>query len=97
MADLSRDELQRLARLGAKARLEELQQEEAAIRRAFPDVFGRRRGRPAAAPSAGPSQPAARRRRRRRSNMSPAARRAVSIRMKKYWADRRKEKAAKSK
>jgi hypothetical protein len=90
VVDLSRDELQRLARLGAKSRLEELQREEAAIRRAFPDLFGRGRGRRAAAPVAagGP---------RRRRGMSAAARKAVSIRMRKYWADRRKAKAAKTK
>lgn len=70
--------------------MEELQREEAAIRRAFPDLFGRGRGRRAAAPVAagGP---------RRRRGMSAAARKAVSIRMRKYWADRRKAKAAKTK
>jgi hypothetical protein len=80
VADLTRSELQRLARLGAKARLEELRQEEAAIRRAFPDLFGRRQ---AAASGGG---------RRRRRGMSAAARKAVSERMKKYWAARRKSK-----
>jgi hypothetical protein len=90
VADLSRDELQRLARLGAKSRLEELQREEAAIRGAFPDLFGRRRGRPATAPAAAG-------RVRRRKGMSAAARKAVSIRMRKYWADRRKAKTAKTK
>ena len=90
MADLSRDELQRLARLGARSRLEELQREEAAIRRAFPDLFGRGRGRQAAAPAETGGV-------RRRRGMSAAARKAVSIRMRKYWADRRKAKAAKSK
>jgi hypothetical protein len=93
VADLSRDELQRLARLGAKARLEELRQEEAAIRQAFPDLFrgGRRaRGASAAASADGDGR---RRRRRRRRGMSPAARKAVSVRMKKYWAERRKAKA----
>jgi len=85
VADLNRDELQRLARLGARARLEELQREETAIRQAFPDLFRGGGGRPAAA-----------RGRRRRSNMSAAARKAVSVRMKKYWADRRKEKAARA-
>ena len=89
MADLSRSELQRLARLGAESRLEELRREEAAIRRAFPDLFGRGRGRRAAEASAGG--------RRRRRGMSAAARKAVSVRMKKYWADRRKAKAAKTK
>jgi hypothetical protein len=96
VADLSRSELQRLAQLGAKARLEELQQEEAAIRRAFPGLVGRRPGRRAGpGHPAGASRPAATR--RRRSNMSAAARKAVSIRMKRYWAERRKEKAAKAK
>ena len=90
MADLTRDELQRLARLGAKSRLEELQREEAAIRRAFPDLFGRGRGRQAAAPAAAGSG-------RRRRGMSAAARKAVSIRMRKYWAERRKAKASKTK
>ena len=83
VADLSRSELQRLARLGARARLEELRAEEAAIRRAFPDLF---RGRPASAGGAGGSK-------RRRRGMSAAARKAVSERMKKYWAARRKSSA----
>jgi hypothetical protein len=93
VADLSREELQRLARLGAKSRLEELRKEEAAIRRAFPDLFGgRTRGRRAAGDgAAAPS--GTRRRRRRQSTMSAAARKAVSDRMKKYWAARRKSKA----
>jgi hypothetical protein len=90
VVDLSRDELQRLARLGARSRLEELQREEAAIRRAFPDLFGRGRGRQAAAPAAAGVA-------RRRRGMSAAARKAVSIRMRKYWAERRKAKASKTK
>lgn len=88
MADLSRDELQRLARLGARARLEELQREEAAIRHAFPDLFRGGRRRKAAAPAAAGG--------RRRRGMSAAARKAVSVRMRKYWAERRKAKAAKA-
>jgi hypothetical protein len=83
VGDLSRNELQRLARLGARTRLEELRQEEAAIRSAFPDLF---RGRQATAGRAsGP--------RRRRRRMSAAARKQVSDRMKKYWAARRKSSA----
>jgi hypothetical protein len=89
VADLTREELQRLARLGAKSRLEELQREEAAIRRTFPDLFGRR-GRQSPGT---PDRPA--RRRRRRKGMSAAARKAVSDRMKKYWAARRKDKKTK--
>lgn len=92
MSDLNRDQLQRLARLGAQARLEELRREEAAIRQAFPDLFGRGRGRgQSAAPAA--AKPA----RRGRRKMSAAGRKAVSERMRKYWADRRKAKASKSK
>jgi len=85
---LTRDELQRLARLGAKSRLEELRREEAEIRRAFPDLAGGR-GRPAGTRGGRTGG------RRRRSSMSAAARKAVSQRMKKYWADRRKQKQAK--
>lgn len=87
MADLSRDELQRLARLGARARLEELRREEAAIRRTFPDLFSGGRQRRGSENQGTP--------RRKRSRMSAAARRAVSERMKKYWAERRKGKGSK--
>lgn len=89
--DLSRDDLKRLARLGAMRRLEELQREEAAIRAAFPELFraSTRAARTSAADDAAPA-----RRRKRKSNMSPAARKAVSERMKKYWAERRKAKAS---
>jgi hypothetical protein len=86
VADLNREELQRLARLGAEARLKELLAEEAAIRRAFPHVFRGRRS-PANVPEAAAP---VRRRQKRRSRMSPAARKAVSERMKKYWAARRR-------
>ena len=74
--------MQQLARLGAKARLEELKSEEAAIRRAFPDLFRGGRG------AGGDATP-----KRRRKGMSAAARKAVSERMRKYWAARRKAKA----
>jgi hypothetical protein len=88
VADLSRDVLQQLARLGAKARLGELRSEEAAIRSAFPDLFGAR-SRQSSSDGAEP--------RRRRRGMSAAARKAVSARMKKYWAARRKAKGAAAK
>ncbi len=105
MAQLSPQELNRLARLGAQARLEELRQEEANIRAAFPDLFGaagggRRRGRGRGSKrAAAPAEAATARRatRRRKSNMSPAARKAVSERMRKYWAERRKAKGAEKK
>ncbi len=90
MSELNREQLQRLARLGAQARLDELRREEVAIRAAFPDLFGRGRQRKAG----GEPAPAGTRRRR---GMSAAARKAVSERMRKYWAERRKAKAAKGK
>jgi hypothetical protein len=101
VADLSRDELHRLARLGAEARLRELRQEEDSIRQAFPDLFGAgparrgRRPRAAASPAAAPAPAAANSasRKGRRYTMSAAQKRAVSERMKKYWAGRRREKA----
>jgi hypothetical protein len=97
--ELSRDELRKLARLGAQRRLEELRQEEAAIRAAFPELGraasgapagarsarGRRKGRSAAA-----SERAPKAKRQARYKMSAAQKRAVSERMKKYWAARRK-------
>ncbi len=82
MADLTRAALHQLARLGAKARLEELRREEAAIRKAFPGLSGS--GRQAA----GGGNATA----RTRKPMSDAARRKVSRRMKKYWAAKRKDK-----
>jgi hypothetical protein len=88
VADLNRNDLRKFARLGAKARLEQLRQEEASIRRAFPDLFSRGAGAAASAGDAAAAAPA----RRRRSRMSAAARKAVSERMRKYWAERRKAK-----
>jgi hypothetical protein len=85
VANLSTEQLRRLARLGAIARLEQLKQEEAAIRAEFPELFGRGRrsvGAEAAKPAERPS----------RKKMSAAARKAVSARMRKYWAERRKSK-----
>jgi hypothetical protein len=87
VADLSREQLERLARLGAQSRLEELRGEEAAIRRTFPDLFSGR-GRRSGGETTGRGRP-----RRRRRGMSAAARKAVSARMKKYWAARRKSSA----
>ena len=84
MANLNAEQLRRLARLGAMARLQQLKEEEAAIRAVFPELLG---GRRAAADSGG-----GQRRRRRRTKMSVANRQAVSERMKKYWAERRKAK-----
>ena len=88
MANLSTEQLRRLARLGAVARLEQLREEEAAIRSEFPELFGRgRRVSQTVGPAAAPAT-----RRRRRKPMTAAQKKAVSERMRKYWAERRKAK-----
>jgi hypothetical protein len=93
VANLTADQLRRLARLGATSRLEQIRAEEAAIRGEFPELFGRGANRGSTGTAA--AAPAAKRRRRRRPAMSAAQRKAVSERMRKYWADRRKAKGAK--
>lgn len=85
---LNRRELQRLARLGAQARLEQLERERALILKAFPGLEG---SMPALRGSSADGEAP----RRRRRGMSAAQRKAVSTRMRKYWAARRKEKAGK--
>ena len=87
MATLTQEQLQRLARLGAMARLEQIRQEEADIRAAFPELFGRGRGTSSPDGKAKASRP-----RRKRPAMSAEGRKAVSERMRKYWAERRKGK-----
>ncbi len=78
---LADGELHRLARLGAVARLKEIEAEAAAIRRAFPGLAGIHpdRGKERA-----PEKPA-----RRKRHMSPAAREAARQRMQDYWARRK--------
>ena len=83
-------ELVRLARVGAAARLAELERERAMLLRAFPDL---RRAASQAQPD-GASMAA--RPKRRRRGMSAAARKAVSLRMKKYWAERRAKRRART-
>lgn len=75
---LTRDQLTELARHGAAARIHELEQEIAAIRSAFRGLGVARRGG------------ARKHRRRAGRRMSAANRKAASLRMKKYWAARRK-------
>ena len=90
-AELSRDDMRRLARLGAMRRLEEIRREEAAIRAVFPELFGKATAAASAAGGATPSTTVGGTRARARK-MSAAGRKAVSDRMKKYWAERRKAK-----
>src|SRR5437764_374002 len=79
-----------LAKRGAEARIQELQAEIKSLTQIFPHL------RYGAAVS--PAMPdtvedgKSRGRRRRRSKMSAAARKAVSDRMKKYWAKRKSAK-----
>jgi hypothetical protein len=87
LANLNPEQLRRLARLGAVARLEQLRQEETAIRAEFPELFGGRRGNGRAAAKEGGA------RTRRRRPMTAAQRKEVSERMRKYWAARRKASA----
>ena len=92
---LSRVEVKRLALIGAQSRLDALNAEIASIVRAFPELS---RGRATAATTAvGNDTPRKGKGGRKRNwNMSEAQKRAVSERMKKYWAGRRKEKGSKA-
>lgn len=85
-------DLKSYARRGAEARLRELAEEAKQLLKVFPNLsasfdedelplnFILRRGARKAATA------------RRRRRMSAAQRRAVSVRMKRYWAERRKAK-----
>ena len=81
---MTEQELRRLARIGAEARLGELQREIEAIYRTFPDL----RSGATKATTALQSPP---KRRRRRRRMSAAARKAVSLAQKKRWAEWRRK------
>jgi hypothetical protein len=70
------------AELGASLRLAELEREEAAIFKAFPAL---RKERPEVRGTGLAKQ---------RRRMSPASRRAVSARMKTYWAKRKKRESS---
>ena len=93
---LSRVEVKRLALIGAQSRLDALNAEISQIVRAFPELS--RGGRATAASTAVSNNTPRKGRggRKRNWNMSDAQKRAVSERMKKYWAGRRKEKATKA-
>ena len=97
---LNRVELLRLARLGATSRLEELRREIVSLETLLgggaprEKSRGPRRKTAKAAPvaKAAPAVAAAAAPDATKSAWSPAARRAVSLRMKKYWAARRQAK-----
>jgi len=77
---LSLEQLQHLARAGAEATLHRLRAEIEVLERTFPELASSRGRRQIAT-----------RVQKRAGHMSAAARRAVSERMKKYWAERRKQ------
>ena len=78
-------DLREYARRGAQARAAELQTELASIYRAFPELRGTQS-------AGGKGGSVSRRTRGRRKPMSAAEKKAVSVRMRKYWAERRKAK-----
>ena len=80
---LSAERLRELARVGAETAVKQLRAEIMAIERTFPELGVSQR---AIRRSVGTAE-------RRVRKMSAAARKAVSQRMKKYWAERRKAKA----
>jgi hypothetical protein len=83
---LSAEKLREYARAGAQVTLHRLRAEIAAIERAFPD-FASQEVRSRSVKQASGAV------RRRSPRMSAAARKAVSQRMKRYWAKRRKAQA----
>jgi len=85
---MTHQELRNLAREGARQRVAALNQELATIYLEFPEL-ARERGSKASGLRAVAPRVA-----RKRPAMSAAERKAVSLRMKAYWADRRKKKAA---
>jgi hypothetical protein len=82
---LSIDKLRDLARVGAEAALKRLRAEVIAIERTFPELALPQRRRQL--------RQSVQRARKRTGQMSAAARKAVSQRMKRYWAERRKAQA----
>jgi len=82
---MTKQELRRLARIGAEARLGELQREIEAIQKTFPDLRSGQLGQPSRSATVGG------RKRRRRRKMSAAAKKAVSLAQKKRWAEWRKK------
>ena len=77
---LTQEQLTSLARLGAPVRLEELRREIAMLEALLTRTGGRK-----------PSASASSRGTRRKPRWSASARKAVSERMRKYWAGRRRQ------
>ncbi len=84
---LDKHALYRLARIGAMARLQELEAEAAAIRKAFPGL----KKAQAIAPTL--TEAVAKPKAKKRKKMSAEARKAIGDRMKAYWAAKRQAQA----
>lgn len=82
---LSTEKLRELARMGAEAALKRLRAEIIAIERTFPELALPRRRRAVRRSLKQATE--------RTRHMSAAARKAVSERMKRYWAERKKARA----
>src|SRR5690349_18609289 len=78
--DTNMARLREYALVGARARLEELRNEEATLRQDFPELF--RGGAAKSAPEG---------RKRGRRALTAAEKKAISERMRKYWADRKRK------
>ena len=85
MKSLTGDRLRELARTGADLTLRRLRAEIVAIERAFPELALPRRRRALRRSLKNATK--------RTRTMSAAARKAVSVRMKRYWEERRKAQA----
>jgi hypothetical protein len=85
MPTISDKQLHDLARLGAIARLKELDEEAAAIRKMFPGLKNVQEAAPDFVEPATKTKP------RKRKQRSLASRKAARVRMKLYWAKKRGE------
>jgi hypothetical protein len=83
------DRFQEFARIGAAVRLAQLREEERQIYKAFPSLRFKKRGT-LEPKGAGDGDARSAGRRRKRRALTPAEKKAISDRMKKYWADRKK-------
>jgi hypothetical protein len=87
---LTQDELRRLARLGALARLEQIDAERRNILRAFPGLATTMaRLRPGEATTGQPEADAPKKKSRKRRKMTAAEKKVASERMKQFWAARK--------
>jgi hypothetical protein len=95
------DRFQEYARLGAAIRRAELAEEMKAIDKAFPDLrfekrtaaLLKRNAWPATVEPARTGDGPVSRKRRKRRKFTPAEKKAIGERMKKYWAARKKKQA----